>query len=141
MILLDASGLLAVIDAAQPSHGAAVKAIREAVPPRCLSPFVLAELDYMVSTRVSRAAARRLLVEVGNGVYQLEPFSSADIQRAVEILDKYHDLDVGIADASVVVLAERYGVRDVLTLDERHFRALRDDAGRAFRILPADQAA
>ncbi len=95
----------------------------------------------MVSTRVSRAAARRLLVEVGNGVYQLEPFTSADIQRAVEVLDKFHDLDVGIADASVVVLAERYGVRDVLTLDERHFRALRDKAGRPFRVLPADQAA
>jgi len=141
VILLDASGLLAVIDAAQPSHEATVSALRSAVPPRCLSPFVLAELDYMVSTRVSRAAARRLLVEVGNGAYQLEPFTSADVKRAVEILDKFHDLDVGIADASVVVLAERYGVRDVLTLDERHFRALRDNKGRPFRILPADQAA
>lgn len=141
MILLDASGLLAVIDAAQPSHEAAVNALRLAVPPRCLSPFVLAELDYMVSMRVSRAAARRLLVDVGNGAYQLEPFTSADVERAVEILDKFHDLDVGIADASVVVLAERHGVRDVLTLDERHFRALRDNAGRSFRILPADQAA
>lgn len=141
MILLDASGLLAVIDAAQPSHEAAVSALRLAVPPRCLSPFVLAELDYMVSTRVSRAAARRLLVEVGDGAYQLEPFTSADVKRAVEILDEFHGLDVGIADASVVVLAERYGVRDVLTLDERHFRALRDHAGRPFRILPADQAA
>jgi hypothetical protein len=141
VILLDASGLLAAIDAAQPSHEAAVAALRAAVPPRCLSPFVLAELDYMVSTRVSRDAARRLLVEVGHGVYQLEPFTSADIQRAIEILDRFHDLDVGIADASVVVLAERYGVRDVLTLDERHFRALRDNAGRPFRVLPADQAA
>jgi hypothetical protein len=141
VILLDASGLLAVIDAGQPSHEAAANALRTAVPPRCLSPFVLAELDYMVSTRVSRAAARRLLVEVGNGAYRLETFTSADIQRAIEILDRFHDLDVGIADASVVVLAERYGVHDVLTLDERHFRALRDNAGRSFRILPADQAA
>lgn len=141
MILLDASGLLAAIDASQPSHEPAVSALRSAVPPRSLSPFVLAELDYMVSTRVSRAAARLLLVEVGNGAYQLEQFTSADVKRAIEILDKFHDLDVGIADASVVVLAERYGVRDVLTLDERHFRALRDNAGRSFRILPADQAA
>src|SRR6185503_12758458 len=130
-----------VIDAAQSSHKAAVRALRAAVPPRCLSPFVLAELDYMVSTRVSRAAANRLLAEVGNGVYQLEPFTTTDIQRAMEILDSFHDLDVGLAHASVVVLAERYGVRDVLTLDERHFRALRDSAGKPFRILPADLAA
>jgi predicted nucleic acid-binding protein len=40
-----------------------------------------------------------------------------------------------------VVLAERYGARDILTLDERHFRALRDASGREFRILPADLAA
>lgn len=141
MILIDASGLLAVIDSAQPSHEAAARALRAAVPPRCLSPFVLAELDYMVSTRVSRAAASRLLAEVAHGVYQLEPFTSTDMQRAMEILDRFHDLDVGLADASVVVLAERYRVRDVLTLDERHFRAMRDSAGKPFRILPADQAA
>lgn len=84
MILLDASGLLAVIDAAQRSHAAAVRALRSSVPPRCLSPFVLAELDSLVSTRVSRAAARRLLFEVGDGAYQLEAFSSADIRRAIE---------------------------------------------------------
>ena len=141
MILLDASGLLAAIDAAQPSHAAAVRALRSAVPPRCVSPFVLAELDYLVSTRVSREVARRLLVEVAGGAYQLEPFTSADVKRAIEIMDKFGDLDIGIADASVVVIAERYGVRDVLTLDERHFRALRDGAGRPFRILPADAAA
>jgi predicted nucleic acid-binding protein len=141
VILIDSSGLLAVIDAAQSGHNAAVGALLAAVPPRCLSPFVLAELDYMVSTRVSRAAANRLLAEVGNGVYQLEPFTTTDIQRAMEILDSFHDLDVGLTDASVVVLAERYGVRDVLTLDERHFRTLRDSSGKPFRILPADLAA
>jgi predicted nucleic acid-binding protein len=37
-----------------------------------------------------------------------------------------------------VVLANRYGIRDVLTLDERHFRALRGPNGRPFRLLPAD---
>ncbi|PYQ58058.1 MAG: VapC toxin family PIN domain ribonuclease, partial [Acidobacteria bacterium] len=49
----------------------------------------------------------------------------------------YHDLNIGLADASIVVLAKRYDTRDVLTLDERHFRTLRFRR-RAFRILPAD---
>jgi hypothetical protein len=48
------------------------------------------------------------------------------------------DLDLGLADASVAVLAGRYGVRDILTLDERHFRTLRGPGGRPFRLLPAD---
>jgi predicted nucleic acid-binding protein len=45
---------------------------------------------------------------------------------------------IGLVDASVVVLAARHRVRDVLTLDERHFRALRTLDRRRFRILPAD---
>jgi predicted nucleic acid-binding protein len=48
-------------------------------------------------------------------------------------------LGIGLADASIVVLAARHGVREVLTLDERHFRALRDTRVRAFRLLPADR--
>lgn len=47
-------------------------------------------------------------------------------------------MSLGLADASVVVLAARYGVRDLLTLDERRFRAIRGPGSRPFRILPAD---
>jgi len=43
-----------------------------------------------------------------------------------------------LRDASIVVLAERHGVTTVLSLDERHFRALRIDRRKRFRILPFD---
>ena len=141
MIILDTSGLLAAMDAAERSHGFAAAALRASEAPRCLSPFVLAELDYLLATRVSRAAERRLLDEVAGGAYRLEEFGASDVAQAVEILDRYHDLDLGLADASLLVLAERYETRDILTLDERHFRAVRDLRGRPFRILPADAAA
>lgn len=140
MIIVDTSGLLAAIDASQTGHARAAAAIRRSDPPRSLSPFVLAELDYLLATRVSADAARALLREVADGVYQLESFSPADVARASEILDQFQDLQLGLADASLVVLAERYGTNEILTLDERHFRALRDGQGRAFRILPADAA-
>jgi hypothetical protein len=39
---------------------------------------------------------------------------------------------------SSFVLAGRYGTRDILTLDERHFRTMRDPQGRPFLLLPAD---
>ncbi len=138
MIILDTSGLLAAIDAAQTNHHEAAEALQAAGQPRSLSPFVLAELDYLLTTRVSEAAARRLLLEVARGAYRLEPFDSDDMTQALEVLDRYPGLNLGIADASLVVLADRYGTRDILTLDERHFRTLRDGRGRAFRILPAD---
>lgn len=139
MILLDTSGLWSALDARQPQHAVAKAAIRGAGGPLVLSPFVLAELDYLISTRVSPAAARALLDEVGQGAYRLEPMDAADIAEAVGIIDRYRDLDLGLADASVVVLSRRYGVNDVLTLDERHFRAIEGSRGQPFRLLPADE--
>jgi predicted nucleic acid-binding protein len=141
VIILDTSGLLAAIDASQTDHVAAAAALRAASAPRSLSPFVLAELDYLLTTKVSELTARRLLREVASGAYQLESFGADDVAAAVAVLDRFPGLELGLADASLVVLADRYGTRDILTLDARHFRTLRDAKGRAFRILPADVAA
>ena len=138
MILLDTSGLLAAIDASQRHHAAAREALRAAAPPWVLSPFVLAELDYLLATRVGQAAERALLEEVGRGVYRLETFEADEIAAAERVIGRHAALALGLADASIVVLANRYGVRDVLTLDERHFRAIRGPGGRPFRLLPAD---
>lgn len=51
--------------------------------------------------------------------------------------NRHADLGISLADASIVVLAERHDVREVLTLDERHSRVLAA-AGKPFRVLPAD---
>jgi hypothetical protein len=137
-MIVDTSGLLSAMDASDPLQARSAAALRSARGPRLLSPFVLAELDYLLGRRVNVAAARRLLDEVVRGAYRLEPFGSEDIEQAGAIIDRYRDLDLGLADASIVVLAERYGIADLVTLDERHFRAVRGPGGRPFRILPAD---
>jgi predicted nucleic acid-binding protein len=138
VIIVDTSGLLSAIDASQHRHLEAAAALQAAAPPWVMSPFVLAELDYLLATRVGVGAQRELLAEVGRGVYQLESFAQADIGAAERVIGRYRDLGVSLADASLVVLAVRYGIRDLLTLDERHFRAMRGPGGRPFRILPAD---
>jgi predicted nucleic acid-binding protein len=139
VILLDTSGLLAALDASQPRHGAAAQALAAARPPRLLSPFVLAEVDYVVRTRVGPEAQRALLAEVARGAYRLEPFTAGDVDVARAVMERWSSLDLDVADASLVVLAHRHDARDVLTLDERRFRRLRRAGGRAFRLLPADQ--
>jgi predicted nucleic acid-binding protein len=138
VIILDTSGLLSAIDASQTHHRAAAATLMQVEAPRFLSPFVLAELDYLLATRVSRTAAQALLGQVADGVYQLESFDAGDIARANEVLDQYADLDLGLADASLIVLSERHDLVDLLTLDERHFRAVRGPGGKPFRLLPAD---
>lgn len=138
MIVLDTSGLLAALDGSQASHREAAAALLAAEAPRLLSPFVLAELDYLLTTRVSPRVARSWLDEVARGAYQLEPFANADVEAAGLILDRYADLGLGLTDASLLVIAERHGCADLLTLDERHFRAVRGPGDRPFHLLPAD---
>jgi predicted nucleic acid-binding protein len=137
VILLDTSGLLAAIDRSHRQHAKAASSLRQAGGPLLLSPFVLAELDYLLATRVGADGQQALLEEVARGAYRLEPFSAEDVASAALILNRYRDLRIGLADASVVILAERYGVLDVLTLDHRHFHALRGPGGRPFRLRPS----
>ena len=111
----------------------------QTAPPLLLSPFVLAELDYLLMRHLGPRAQASLLEEVVNGAYQLEPFDASDVGRAREVVERYIDLEIGLADASIVVLAERHAITQVLTLDQRHFRALRVDRRKRFRILPFDR--
>ncbi|HSY50984.1 MAG TPA: PIN domain-containing protein [Thermoanaerobaculia bacterium] len=138
MILVDTSGLLAALVADQRHHEACAFALLEAEPPRILSPFVLAETDYLLQKFGGLDAELPFLDEVARGVYELAPFEHGDVEQAREIIAKYRDLEIGLADASIAILAARYECGDVLTLDHRHFRALRHSGRRSFRILPAD---
>jgi predicted nucleic acid-binding protein len=79
-----------------------------------------------------------LLDEIARGAYQLEVFTSEDVSLATRIIERYADLRIGLADASVVVLAIRHRTLDLLCTDERHFRALRGAGGKPFRLLPFD---
>lgn len=140
MIVLDTSGLLAAIDADQRLHERA-RAVLEADPgPLLLSPFVLAELDYLLLTKVGLAAETALLREAAGGAYDLVAFGANDVAAAVELVEQYGELRIGIAGASVVVIAARSRTLRLLTLDECHFRSIRPLWGDAFTILPVDTA-
>jgi predicted nucleic acid-binding protein len=137
VILLDTSGLLAALDTAQRHHEESAASLLEAKPPLLLSPFVLAELDYLLARHVGEAARMKLLAEVGRGAYQLQPFTAPDVEQARAIIERHADLGSSLADASIAVLAAAHKTRDLLTLDERRFRVLTVD-GEPFRLLPAD---
>lgn len=136
MIVLDTSGLLSGIDATQHRHDEARRVLESDEGPFLLSPFVLAEIGYLLATRVGIEAELLLLEQVAEGAYRLEGFSSDDVRQAAELIDGYRDLEIDLTDASIVVLAARAKTTRILTLDERHFRTIRPLHGRAFRLLP-----
>ncbi|MEE4271349.1 MAG: PIN domain-containing protein [Thermoanaerobaculales bacterium] len=138
MILLDTSGLLAALFVDQRRHAECARVVSEAGRPLVLSPFVLAELDYLVAKLAGEAVERELLAEVARGAYQLVEINARDVEEARVVIERHEGLGIGLADAATVVLSRRLGCLDLLTLDERHFRVLRGFKDRPFRVLPAD---
>ncbi len=135
-MIADTSGLLALFNRREPEHEAVRQAVADLREPLVVSPYVVAELDYLVATRVGPAAELAVLRELSGGAYELAHVGADDLERAATEVARYADQAVGIADASIVVLAERYGTRDILTLDRRHFEVLRPLSGGRFRLIP-----
>ena len=97
---------------------------------------VTAEVDYLLGKRIGRAARLAFLDDLAVGTFVAVCLESDDYRQVVQLESRYADLDVGLADCSVVVLAARFQTRRILTFDERHFRALRPLQGGAFELLP-----
>jgi predicted nucleic acid-binding protein len=138
LIIADTSGLIAALGGNAPRHSQAVAAMEADPGPIVVSPYVLAELDCMLLRRYGTNTELEFLAEVVAGAFELAPFGRTDLARAVTVLQKYRDMRIGLADASLVVLAERYGTTRILTVDERHFRAIKPLHAEAFTLLPAD---
>lgn len=136
MIITDTSGLLALFNRGEPAHQAVREVLEGDAETLVVSPYVVAELDYLISTRVGSQAERDALGELASGAYVLAQIGVEELAAAVEVIDRYQDQNIGVADASIVVLAAKYETRKILTLDRRHFEVLRPRQGGRFRIVP-----
>ncbi|MGH3087401.1 MAG: hypothetical protein ACRDSJ_08800 [Rubrobacteraceae bacterium] len=95
-------------------------------------------MDHLVLKRYGRAGELSALAET-EATYLIDRFTNEDLARAHALLARYADLvTFDLADASCVVLAERHDGFDILTTDQRDFRAVTGSRGRHFRILPYD---
>jgi uncharacterized protein len=138
VIICDTSGLVAAYSTTDRRRGRIADLLSGDRDALILSPFVLAELDYLIATRAGVLHELKVLSDVAAGVYTLADFGPADVAQAADVIERYRKMRIGLADASLVVLAARYDTTRLLTLDERHFRAIRPLRGEAFTILPAD---
>ena len=135
-MIADTSGLLAYFNAGEPAHAGVKAAVESANEPLIVSPFVLAELDYLLATRLGAAAELAVLAELASGAYELPGMTATDIASCAQIVQKYVDQEIGIADASLVVLAQRFNTRTILTLDHRHLNVLKPLQGKRFVLVP-----
>ena len=135
-MIVDTSALLAFFDSAEPCHRDVARAIEAAGEPLVVSPYVIAELDHLVATRHGVQAELAVLDELGGGAWELACLDVAELRTARTIVDCYADQRIGLADASNVVLAQRFGQTPIATLDRRHFSVLRALDGSALTLVP-----
>lgn len=135
-VIADTSALIAFYSESGAEHDSVASWLAAHDEAIVVSPYVVAELDYLVATRKGVQAELAVLAELAGGAYELAAMSAADITQAAELIGRYPRLGIGITDASLVVLAARYRTNTVLTLDRRHFGALRSLTGTPLDIVP-----
>ena len=98
--------------------------------------LVITEVAYLLGTRLGTTAEVRFLGDVADGAFAIEPVAAEDWLRIAELVARYRDLPLGTVDASVVTTAERLGIREIATIDRRHFTVVHPSHIEAFTVLP-----
>lgn len=138
-ILVDAGPLYSQADRRDPDHEEVARTLRAAREPLVVSPFVVAEADFLILTRLGIETELAFLEDLAAGTFQVECLTPAEMRMAAELAARYRGLELGLADASIVVLAARLRTRRVLTFDEHAFRTVAPLQGGAFELLPTDR--
>lgn len=135
-VLLDTGAIFALGDQDDAWH----ERVRELVAKPCdalLTPVtVLPEACYMLSAHLGQRAERAFLAACVAGAFAVVGITAEDLVRSLELLDTYADTNLGFVDASLVAVAERLGIRQLVTTDRRHFGLVRPRHCAAFELLP-----
>ena len=137
-LIVDAGVLVAQADPRHPAHGSSAELLRSEPGALITSEAAAAEADYLIEKYLGRAAEGAFLRDLATRTFEVECMTPTDLEAASRVVDRYGDLGLGLADASIVVLAHRHKTTIIATLDHRHFRAVEPLQGGQFTILPAD---
>ena len=137
MILFDTGVLVGAARADDDDHLACAQLLRSIPARQRLVPAtVIAETAYLLQTKGSPNAEVRFLEDLAAGDFRLAELTRPDLTRIAELTRRYLDLPLGATDASVIALAERWGINTIATLDRRHFTVVRPRHVGSFTLLP-----
>jgi len=136
VIIVDTSALLAMHDPREKSHLELRKIAQSRKQELIISPYVVAESDYMISKANSSEFSLRALNNLLIAPFELVQLTTVDFITATEVMAKYQDLNIGITDASLIALAARFETSKIMTLDRRHFSAMKLLSGKPVQMIP-----
>ena len=134
LAIVDAGPLYAAADADDADHAASVGALADPELERVIPALVVAEATYLVGRRLGASAEARFMR--GLSEFPVEGPDRDDFARIAELVEQYANFPLGGTDASVIALAERLDAPVIVTLDRRHFGAVRPNHLEAFELVP-----
>lgn len=134
-VLLDTGVIVALLDRSEKRHKACAAAVQEVEAPLITCEAVIAESCYLL--RNLAGASEAVVANVVAGIFQI-PFQLSQEAAAVQqVLRKYRDRRIDLADSCLIHLADEFGTGDILTLDG-DFSIYRWGRNKAFRVLPKE---
>ncbi len=135
-VIIDTGIVYALADQKDAWHKRSVDFV-EAFTGRLIIPStVLPEVSYLINKYLGLEAEVVFINSLANRELLIEHFDVDDLKRCVEILNRYSDVDFGFVDTSLMAIAERMNIHNILTTDRRHFSIVQPSHCKTFTLLP-----
>lgn len=132
--ILDAGPLLASLDRRDPDHLRCAEVLRRRDLELVIPTLVIAEVAHFAASRLGPRGEAAFVRSLPN--LSVEDPHPGDWPLIADLCERYADFPLGTVDASIAVLADRLDTDLIVTLDRRHFGAIRSPQGRSFRLMP-----
>jgi predicted nucleic acid-binding protein len=135
MIAIDTGPLVAFFDREDDRHQACVAISKEVRKPFVSTWPVISEAFYLLG--FSYRAQDDLWEFIIRGLITIRDIDPSSYLRCRELMKKYNDLPMDLADATLVTVAEAEGIPTIFTLDHKDFRVYKTRHGKHFKLLPS----
>jgi hypothetical protein len=133
-LLVDTGILYALADADDSWHARAKKFFQSRQDGLIAPVTVIPEVCYLLHDRLGARVELKFVRAVERGEVVAVELTAAEWARLANVMEEYPEL--GFVDASVVALAERLRLKEIVTTDRRHFAVVRPKHVRKFHLLP-----
>ena len=131
-VLLDTGVIVALLDRSEEAHRVCADAVQQLESPLLTCEAVIAESCYLL--RNLSGASEAVIENIAAGIFQVAFQLSQEATSVKQVLRKYRDRKIDLADACLVRLADMFETGDILTLD-RDFTIYRWGKNKPFKML------
>jgi len=133
-VLIDAGPLVAILNRREQDHEVCVGALKKIKRPLLSTWMPVTEAMYLLDSSVD--AQNALLEMIERGFLKILEIGASDLPPIRALINKYNDQPMDFADATLVHVANREGLKEIFTLDRRDFSIYKMKQNRPFKVVP-----